>query len=83
MDTQHTVGSYQAKTRLPSLLSKVAKGLRITITKHGVPVAQLVPYEVADKPNPSQAIKELKGFRDKHPLPKGAIRAMIDEGRRF
>jgi hypothetical protein len=33
-----TVGAYEAKTHLTQLLERVAKGERITITKHGVPV---------------------------------------------
>ena len=38
-----TVGSYEAKTHLPALLDCVAQGEHITITRHGVPVALLVP----------------------------------------
>ena len=37
------VGAYEAKTHLPRLLDEVAAGATITITKHGVPVALLVP----------------------------------------
>ena len=38
-----TLGSYAAKTRFSELLERVAGGEEITITKHGVPVARLVP----------------------------------------
>ena len=38
-----TVGAYAAKTYLPSLLDEVEAGEIITITRHGVPVARLVP----------------------------------------
>ena len=38
-----TVGAYHAKTHLPKLIDRVQKGERITITKHGVPVAVLQP----------------------------------------
>jgi prevent-host-death family protein len=38
-----TVGAYEAKTHLPRLLDEVARGETITITRHGVPVARLVP----------------------------------------
>ena len=38
-----SVGVYDAKTTLPRLLSRVARGERITITKHGVPIVRLVP----------------------------------------
>ena len=45
-----TVGSYEAKTHLPQLLERVAKGEAFTITKHGVPIARLVPIEAKAKP---------------------------------
>jgi len=35
-----TVGAYDAKTHLPKLLELVARGKKITITKHGVPVSK-------------------------------------------
>lgn len=37
------VGAYEAKTHLPKLLERVARGERITITKHGKAVAELRP----------------------------------------
>lgn len=37
------IGAYEAKTHLPELLEKARRGATITITKHGVPVARLVP----------------------------------------
>jgi len=39
------VGSYDAKTRLPELLRRVAAGERFTITRHGKPVADMVPSQ--------------------------------------
>jgi prevent-host-death family protein len=39
----NTVGAYEAKTHLSKLLEKVEAGEEITITKHGAPVAKLVP----------------------------------------
>ena len=39
----NTIGAYEAKTHLSELLEKVEAGEEITITKHGVPVAKLVP----------------------------------------
>ena len=37
------VGSFEAKTHPPQLLERVAQGEEFTITKHGKPVARLVP----------------------------------------
>ena len=40
-----SIGAYEAKTHLPRLLDRVAQGESVTITRHGHPVAQLVPVE--------------------------------------
>lgn len=77
-----TVGAYEAKTHLPKLLKRVNKGERITITKHGVPIAVLQPPDLSRKADPKKAIDELRKFRDKHPLNGLSIRDMIEEGRR-
>ncbi len=77
-----TVGSYEAKTHLPQLLDKVAKGETITITKHGVPVAMLVPPAEGQRADPSAIIDTLREFRRGIKLRKLPIREMIEEGRR-
>ncbi len=76
-----TIGAYEAKTHLPKLLERVIKGERITITKHGVPVAVLQPPESLRKAEPKQIIAELRNFRAKHCLNGLSIREMIEEGR--
>ena len=38
-----TVGAYEAKIRFSELLADVANGETVVVTKHGVPVAQMVP----------------------------------------
>ena len=78
-----TVGSYEAKTHLPKLLERVAKGERIAITKHGTPVALLVPARVSQKADPKTAAEEMRKFRKQHPLRGLSLRDMIEEGRRF
>jgi prevent-host-death family protein len=77
-----TVGAYEAKTHLPRLLERVARGERITITKHGVPVAVLHPPASQRKAAPEQAIAELRKFRKNNRLQGLSIRRMITEGRR-
>jgi len=77
-----TVGAYEAKTHLTQLLERVAKGERITITKHGVPVATLQPADSAKKKPVREIIDQLKRFRSGHRLDGASIREMIEEGRR-
>lgn len=61
-----TIGAYEAKTHLPKLIERVMKGERITITKHGVPVAVLQsPPDTANKSDIRNTIDELREFRKK------------------
>jgi prevent-host-death family protein len=76
------VGAYEAKTHLPELLERVIKGERITITRHGVPVAVLQPPEFMRKTEPKKAVAELRKFRHQHRLEGLSLREMIEEGRR-
>jgi prevent-host-death family protein len=79
----HTVGSYEAKTHLSNLLHLVAQGEKITITKHGVPVAMLVPVGATERRDAGEAIAELKRLRKGRKLRGVAIRQLIEEGRRY
>jgi prevent-host-death family protein len=79
-----TIGAYEAKTHLPRLLDEVARGETITITKHGVPVARLVPPDGARRPDVAETIAALREFRKNvKPLDGLTIREMIEEGRRY
>ena len=77
-----TVGAYEAKTHLPKLLERVSKGERITITKHGIPIAVLQPPDPEKTVDTKSVIAELRKLRNKHSLGGLSIREMIDEGRR-
>lgn len=77
-----TVGSFKAKTHLSALLERVAKGEEITITKHGVPIAKLVPVERKKQQDVREVIRELKEFRKGHILGELSVRELTIEGRR-
>jgi prevent-host-death family protein len=78
-----TVGSYEAKTHLPRILKEVAAGEGYTITRHGVPVAKLLPYLEPDRALVRKVIDGLKGFRKGRDLGGIGIQELIREGRRF
>jgi prevent-host-death family protein len=78
-----TIGAYEAKTYLPRLLDAVANGETITITKHGVPVAMLVPAPKARRTSTGETIKALREFRRGKTLGGVSIRELIEEGRRY
>jgi prevent-host-death family protein len=80
-----SVGSFEAKTHLPKLLDRVARGERITITKHGKPVAMLVPAEPCPEQDVTQTVKEMLAYRDRQKRTLGpgeTLRGLIEEGRR-
>ena len=57
------IGAYQAKTHLPELLERVQKGERFVITRHGQPVAELVPVAGRDVDTVRRAIAEIRSVR--------------------
>ena len=61
-----TVTAYEAKTHLPRLLREVERGERIVITRHGKPVAELVP--VTDRQQDvAETIERMKRARERRP----------------
>ena len=76
-----TVSAYETKTHLAELLRRVQRGESITITKHGVPVAKLVPMEELQELDVAETIAAIKELRKGLTLGGMSIREMIDEGR--
>jgi prevent-host-death family protein len=75
------IGAYYAKTRLAELLNRVENGERFTITRHGHPVAELVPVSGAPEMTVDEAIQGLLEFRKGRSLGGLRIRDLIEEGR--
>jgi prevent-host-death family protein len=79
-----TVGAYDAKTHLPQLLERVARGEKILITRHGEAVAMLVPAQAEKKPDVRAVLRQMRALRKGATLgPDLTIRQLIEEGRRF
>jgi prevent-host-death family protein len=76
------VGAFEAKTNLSKLLARVAKGERILIEKHGIPVATLEPASPSRRKPAAEIIAEIRRFRAGRRLGALSIRQMIEEGRR-
>jgi prevent-host-death family protein len=79
----NTVGAYDAKTHFSELLAKVEAGAEFTITKHGTPVAKLVPVKRKHTPEERQAaIERIKELSKGLSLGGLKIKDLIAEGRR-
>jgi prevent-host-death family protein len=81
-----SVGAYEAKVKLSELLDKVERGEQVVITRHGKPIARLVPEGGHDVAKAMAAVEGLlaigrelaaQGVR----VTQDDIRAMRDEGR--
>jgi prevent-host-death family protein len=62
-DEMRTVGAFEAKTHLSTLLDQATRGEEVLITRHGHPIARLVPAGAADRERVTRAIEKLKALR--------------------
>jgi prevent-host-death family protein len=76
-----TVGAFEAKTHLSELLVKVEEGEQVTITKHGRPVARLVPVVETSVSRDWSAFWERVDARRVTLTPGTSIKADIEAGR--
>ncbi len=78
-----SIGAYEAKTHLPALLNRVAQGESLTITRHGKPVARLVPV-AGDRDRAREAAARIFERRRQLKLaPMAELMASLHEGHRF
>ena len=78
------MGANEAKTHLPRLLDRVARGESLTITRQGRPVARLVPVE---DDQPSRIRRAARRIRERRKRLKRAslseLLETVHEGHRF
>ena len=78
-----TIGSYEAKTHLPALLKRVEAGETLTVTRHGQPIARIVPIEEPVRLTPSEAVERMREFGQGRALgPDLSVRDLIESGRK-
>jgi prevent-host-death family protein len=80
------IGVYDAKTQLPKLLDRVSRGERFLITKHGRPVAELVPVAAEPAVDVKEIIEQMEQWQEREGPTLGpglTIRDLREDGRRF
>ncbi|HEX7362863.1 MAG TPA: type II toxin-antitoxin system prevent-host-death family antitoxin [Bryobacteraceae bacterium] len=76
-----TIGAFEAKTHLAALLDRVAKGEKITITRHGVPAAMLVLVrETSLGLSHKEIVDGFRALRRRVKAGGKSVREMIQEG---
>ncbi|ASG23354.1 type II toxin-antitoxin system Phd/YefM family antitoxin [Nitrospirillum viridazoti] len=59
------VQSSEAKTHLPQILDEVERGETIIITRHGRPIARLIPEAESRQEEIDRAIEGIRGLQQK------------------
>lgn len=78
-----SIGSYHAKTHLPALLKRVEAGESLTITRHGRPIARLVPVAERQRLSAAEAAEGLRRLRKRTKLGSDlSVRGIMEAGRR-
>jgi len=79
------VGVLEARNGLSALLEQVEKGEEITITKHGKPVARLVPADrmTWDLARAQKAVEEIRAIRARAKPGPESLKDLVNEGRRY
>lgn len=80
-----TVGAYEAKTKLSELLDRVEKGERITITRHGKAIAEIVPKRAHDPEKARIGFEKMQQLAQQVKLDDLTwedLKAMRDEGKK-
>jgi len=77
------IAASEAKTHLPQLLDEVESGETLIITRHGRPIARLVPERNARKDEIGVLIDAIRSRRHRAPAATAAeILSARDEGRK-
>lgn len=77
-----SIGAADAEGEFCKLLDRVATGEEITITRHGEPVARLVPARGASAAKSrAYAIQELRGLASRHSLGGLRVQDLMAERR--
>lgn len=81
-----SIGIYEAKSRLSELVERAEAGREVVITRHGKPVAKLVPAAPGKGIDRAALFRDIKALRRsirlKKPLSLREIREAIESGRR-
>lgn len=75
------IGSFDAKTKLPEILRRVATGESFTITNRGEPVADIVPSQSINRAKTQAVIDNIMAAK-KHVVSDQELVELRHEGRK-
>jgi len=76
------IGVYEAKSRFSDLIERVRQGDKVVITRHGEPIAELVPAKPAEAASRARLLREVRSLAARVRIPRSvSIRKLIAQGR--
>jgi prevent-host-death family protein len=77
-----TIQASEAKTKFLSILDDVERGASIIVTRHGKPIARIIPEAQIDRERVERAIEDMRELRKRtKPVSLEEILSARDEGR--
>jgi prevent-host-death family protein len=77
-----TIQASEAKTKFLSLLDEVERGASILVTRHGKPIARIIPEAQVDRERVERAIEGMRVLRQRiGKMSSQEILSARDEGR--
>jgi prevent-host-death family protein len=77
-----TIQASEAKTNFLRILDDVERGASVVVTRHGKPVARIVPEAAVDRERVERAVQSILEIRQRtKPVSIKEILSMRDEGR--
>jgi prevent-host-death family protein len=84
--TMESIGIYEAKSKLSQLIEQAEAGHAVVITRHGKPVAKIVPARTRPQADRKAIMEEIRAFSKtvklKKKLTMRELREAIEWGRR-
>lgn len=76
------IAVFEAKSKLSALLDRACSGEEIVITRHGAPIARLVPMNASAAPDRARAVRAVRALNKRLNIDAGvSLRKLIDTGR--
>lgn len=78
------IGAFKAKTHLSEILDQAEKGEQFVITKHGRPIAKIIPFSATNLNEVKNTIDSLQEFVKQNKLQLQGLdwKKLRDEGRK-
>jgi prevent-host-death family protein len=76
------IGIYDARAKLSELIERVQSGEEVVLTRHGEPVARLVPEKGRRRRSRATAVTRIRALARKLDIRDVDVRVLIEQDRR-